>query len=108
MNPYDAARNLADSIKNSKEYLGFKMAKEKVYSIDSSKKMLDEMQAKVMEIQMMSMQGVDVSDEQINEVQKLQEVAILDENINNYFDNEMKLEQLMNDVSKIISEVVEI
>ncbi len=108
MNPYDAARNLADSIKKSNEYVDFKNSKEKVYSIASSKKMLDNLQEKVMELQMMSMQGLEVSDEQINNVQKMQEVAILDENIKDYFDKEMKLEQLMNDVSKIISEVVEI
>ena len=108
MKPYDAARHLADSIKKSNEYLDFKNSKEKVYSIASSKKMLDNLQEKVMELQMMSMQGIEVSDEQISNVQNLQEVAILDENIKDYFDKEMKLEQLMNDVSKIISEVVEI
>ncbi len=108
MNPYDAARKLAESIKGSEEYLSFKNAKEKVYSIPSSKKMLDDMQEKVMELQMLSMQGIEVSEEQISNVQKLQEVAILDENIKDYFDKEMRLEQLMNDVSKIISEVVEL
>ena len=108
MNPYDAARNLADSIKNSDEYIGFKSAKEKVYSIANSKQMLDNLQEKVMELQMLSMQGEEVSDEQISNVQRLQDEAILDENIKDYFDKEMRLEQLMNDVSKIISEVVEI
>ena len=108
MNPYDAARNLADSIKKSDEYISFKNAKEKVYSLESSKKMLDNMQERVMELQMLSMQGVEVTDEQIENVQKLQELAIQDTNIKDYFDKEMKLEQLMNDVSKIISEVVEI
>ncbi len=108
MNPYDAARNLADSIKASDEYKNFKTAKEKVYSIPESKKMLDNLQEKVMELQMMSMQGEEVSDEQINSVQKLQDIAVLDENIKKYFDSEMKLEQLMNEVSRIISEVVEV
>lgn len=108
MNPYDAARNLADSIKNSEEYKSFKSAKEKVYNIASSKEMLDKLQEKVMELQMMSMQGIEVSDEQVSNVQKLQDEAVLDENIKDYFNKEMKLEQLMNDVSKIISEVVEI
>ena len=108
MNPYDAARNLADSIKKSDEYINFKNSKDKVYSIESSKKMLDDLQEKVMELQMMSMQGTEVSDEQIENVQKLQEVAIQDENIKDYFEKEVRLEQLMNDVSKIISEVVEL
>lgn len=108
MNPQELARELAESIKASEEYLGFKSAKEKVYSIESSKKMLDNLQEKMMELQVMSMQGIEVSDEQINNIQRLQELALLDINIKDFFEKEMKLEQLMNDVSKIISEVVEI
>ena len=108
MSPHEAAKKLAESIKASEEYLSFKSAKENVYSIESSKKMLDNLQEKMMELQMMSMQGDEISDEQINNIQRQQEVALLDVNIKDYFEKEMKLEQLMNDVSKIISEVVEI
>ena len=67
---YDEANNLAKAIQESKEYLEYKKAKEKVTSNPEMKKKVDDFEKIRYDVQVMSFQGKDDPEK----MKKLQEM----------------------------------
>ena len=102
---YDQANILAKSIKESKEYLEYKKAKEDLKSNPEMKEKIDEFEKIRYEVQVMSFQG-EQDEEKQRKLQQLYQMLMQDTKIKEYFDIEVRFNIMLADVNKIISESV--
>lgn len=102
---YDEANNLAKAIQESKEYLEYKKAKEKVTSNPEMKKKVDDFEKIRYDVQVMSFQGKD-DPEKMKKLQEMYNILNQDKNIKEYFDIEVRFNIMLADVNRIISESV--
>lgn len=108
MNVYDAAHNLARAIKSSDEYKSYKNIHDDLYGDPKIKEMIEDFRNNAMEIQMAQMSGKEVDSSKMEQMKKLEEILMGDPKINEFFQWEMRFGQMMNDVNKILGEVLEI
>ncbi len=106
MQVYDTVNKLAQEIKESEEYINFKMAKEVLELNQELKKKISEFEMKRYEAQITAMQTGKEDQEKIKEAQELYSEIIEQEEARKYFDAELKFNILLGDVNKIISEAV--
>ncbi len=102
---YDEANNLAKAIQESKEYLEYKNAKEKVNSDVEMKKKIDDFEKIRYDVQVMSFQGKD-DPEKMKKLQDMYNILNQNKDIKEYFDIEVRFNIMLADVNKIISESV--
>ena len=102
---YDQANNLAKSIKESKEYLEYKKAKEDLKSNPEMKEKIDEFEKIRYEVQVMSFQG-EQDEEKQKKLQQMYQILMQDTKIKEFFDIEVRFNIMLADVNKIISESV--
>ena len=102
---YDQANILAKSIKESKEYLEYKKAKEDLKNNPEMKEKIDEFEKIRYEVQVMSFQG-EQDEEKQRKLQQLYQILMQDAKIKEYFDVEVRFNIMLADVNKIISESV--
>lgn len=102
---YDQANNLAKSIKESKEYLEYKKAKEDLKSNPEMKEKIDEFEKIRYEVQVMSFQG-EQDEEKQKKLQQMYQILMQDAKIKEFFDIEVRFNIMLADVNKIISESV--
>lgn len=102
---YDQANNLAKSIKESKEYLEYKKAKENLKSNPEMKEKIDEFEKIRYEVQVMSFQG-EQDEEKQKKLQQMYQILMQDAKIKEFFDIEVRFNIMLADVNKIISESV--
>ena len=103
---YDQANNLAKAIKESKEYLEYKKAKEEMESNPEMKKKIDEFEKIRYDVQVMSFQGEKQDEEKQKKLQQMYQILIQDKKIKEFFDIEVRFNIMLADVNKIISESV--
>ena len=103
---YDQANELAKSIKESKEFLEYKKAKEEVKSIPELKEKIDEFEKIRYETQVLSIQGEQQSEEKMKKLQELYQILMQNPKIKDYFDIEVRFNVMLADVNKIIGEAV--
>jgi len=108
MNVYDAAHTLAKSIKESTEYIDFVKYREIMESNNEVKKLLDEFQMKQVELQRKQVMGEELGDAEIQEAQNLFDAVNKVPNAKEYFAAEMKFNQMMGDVSKILADAMKV
>lgn len=106
MQVYDTANRLAQEIKDSEEYVNFKMAKQTINLNENLKKKIDEFEIARYEQQMSTMQTGKIDEEKIKKVQDLYRELIENIEAKKYFDAELKFNVMLGDVNKIISEAV--
>jgi len=106
MNVYDAAHSLAKAIKESDELTKFKELQAQMFAKEDIKSQFDNFQKLQMEIQTAQMMGQSVEEEKLKEAQSLFDLLQQDPITNQYFLAEMKLNQMMGDVTKIISDAM--
>ncbi len=106
MNVYDAAHSLAKAIKESDELTKFKELQAQMFAKEDIKSQFDNFQKLQIEIQTAQMTGQSVDEEKMKEAQSLFELIQQDQVANQYFLAEMKLNQMMGDVTKIISDAM--
>ena len=106
MNVYDTANKLAQEIKQSEEYLTYKMAKEAINLNVELKNKIDEFEKARYEAQIIALQTGKDNDEKMKHVQELYGQLIQNQEASKFFDAEMKFNILIADVNKIIGEVV--
>lgn len=106
MNVYDAAHSLAKAIKESDELAKFKSLQAQMFAKEDIKSQFDTFQKLQMELQTAQMTGQSVDEAKMKEAQELFEVIQKDPVANQYFLAEMKLNQMMGDVTKIISDAM--
>lgn len=108
MNVYDAAHNLARSIKDSNEYKEYMENHKKVLSNPKTKNIIEDFREKVTEMQMSQMSGKELDPSKTEEMEKLEEILMGNPVISEFFSAEMRFGQVMNDIYKILGDSIEI
>ena len=103
---YDQANNLAKSIKESKEYLEYKKAKEDLNSNPELKQKVDEFEKIRYDVQVMAFQGEKQDEEKQKKLQEMYQILMQDTKIKEFFDIEVRFNIMLADVNRIISESV--
>ncbi len=103
---YDQANELAKSLKESKEYLEYKKAKEEVKSVPELKEKIDEFEKIRYETQVLALQGEEQSEEKMKKLQELYQILMQNPKVKDYFDIEVRFNVMLADVNKIIGEAV--
>lgn len=106
MNVYEEAHSLERAIKESEEYKEFKRLKEKIDAEESLKKMMEDFHSKQLELQTKQMMGQEVTSEMMQSVQDLYQIIAKDLVAAEYLQAEMRFSVMMQDVYKILGEVV--
>lgn len=106
MQVYDTANRLASEIKESEEYINYKMAKQAINLNQELKNKIKEFEMARYEEQVTAMQTGKSDEEKIKKVQELYTNLIEQDEARRYFDAELKFNVLLGDVNKIISEAV--
>ena len=106
MQVYDTANRLAQEIKDSEEFINYKMAKQTINLNEELKKKINEFEMARYVEQMSTMQTGKIDEEKIKKVQDLYRELIENMEAKKYFDAELKFNVMLGDVNKIISESV--
>ena len=106
MQVYDTANRLASEIKNSEEYVNYKMAKQAINLNQELKNKIDEFEKARYEEQIEMMQTGKQDEEKMKKVQELYVELMERDEASRYFDAELKFNILIGDVNKIIAESV--
>ena len=106
MQVYDTANRLASEIKESEEYVNFKMAKQAINLNIELKKKLDEFEKARYDQQLEMLQTGKQDDEKMKRVQEIYAELIEQDEAKKYFDAELKFNVLIGDVNRIIAESV--
>ena len=106
MQVYDTANRLASEIKESEEYVNFKMAKQAINLNIELKKKLDEFEKARYDQQLEMLQTGKQDNEKMKRVQEIYAELIEQDEAKKYFDAELKFNVLIGDVNRIIAESV--
>lgn len=106
MNVYDTANKLAQELKQSEEYVNFKIAKETLNLNLDLKKKVEEFEVARYEAQITAMQTGKNDEEKTQKMQQLYIDLAENEDAKRYFDAEMKFNILFSDVNKIIGDAI--
>lgn len=106
MNVYDTANKLAEEIKSSEEYVGFKKSKTELENNIELKNKIKEFEQKRQQMQMLTIQGIEPTTEKAQEIQNMYTELLKDEKAKEYFETEMKFSVLIADVNKIIGDAI--
>ena len=107
MNVYDTVNKLAQEIKQSEEYVTYKMAKQAINLNIELKNKIEEFEKARYEAQIIALQTGKQDDDKMRLVQELYGELIQNEEASRFFDAEMKFNILIADVNKIIGQVVQ-
>lgn len=103
---YDSAHTLAHAIKDSEEFIKFRELESKVKGDDSLKSIIEDFQKRQLEMQAAQLQGLQPDEEKMAKLQELFSILSKDPTAAEYFQAEMRFNQLMTDVSKILGDVM--
>lgn len=106
MNVYDEAHNLERAIRQSEEYKQYMAVKAKVSENSDLDAMLKDFQSKQVAIQAKQMMGEEVQEDMIQTVQNLYGIIAKDPLAAEYLQCEMRFSLMMQDVYKILGEVI--
>ena len=106
MQVYDTANRLASEIKESEEYVNFKMAKQAINLNPDLKNKLDEFEKARYDQQLEMLQTGKQDNEKMKKVQEIYAELMEQEEAKKYFDAELKFNVLIGDVNRIIAESV--
>ena len=107
MNVYDTANQLAEEIKQSEEYVTYKMAKEAINLNFELKNKIDDFEKTRYEAQISALQTGKDDENKMRHVQELYGELIQNQEASRYFDAEMKFNILIADVNKIIGNAIQ-
>lgn len=106
MNVYDTANRLAQELKQSEEYINYKMAKETLNLNQELKKKIEEFEIARYEAQITTMQTGKNDEEKTKKMQELYLELIEEDDAKKFFDAEMKFNIMFSDVNKIIGDAI--
>ncbi|MDR3365279.1 MAG: YlbF family regulator [Clostridiales Family XIII bacterium] len=107
-NPYDKARELANSIRESQEYIGYLSAKEKASQNDELVSALNDYQEKQFELQKKTMLGEEIGQDVMGQMQNLYQILARDPAAADYLQAQIRFAMMVNDVYQTIGDVVKI
>lgn len=108
MNVYDSAHALASAIKESDDYKVYKELSDEIKTNESLTTMLKDFQTKQIMLQKSQIMGEPLDQSEVDKAQELYDVMTKDPKMEAYFESEMKISQILGDVSKIISDAMEL
>ena len=106
MNIYDTANQLAQEIKQSEEYVNYKMAKQALNLNTTLKEKMAQFEQKRYEIQLAVMQTGKQDEAQYKEMQDLYAELVEIDDAKKFFEAETKFNIVIADVNKIIGEAI--
>lgn len=106
MNVYDTVNRLATELKESEEYVNYKMAKETLSLKPDLKKKIQEFEDARYDAQISAIQTGKSDEEKTKKMQNLYIELIENEDAKRFFDTEMKFNILLADVNKIIGDAI--
>lgn len=106
MNVYEDAHNLARAIKASEEYKQFDALKKQVEAQPELDKMLKDFQKKQFDMQAKQLMGESVGSEVTQKIQELYSIVATNPLAAEYLQAEMRFSLMMNDVYKILGDVI--
>lgn len=106
MNIYDTANRLASEIKQSEEYVNYKMAKEALNLKPKLKEKMKEFESARYEVQINQMQTGKQDEEKLNKMKELYAKLIEIDEAKKFFDAETTFNILITDVNKIIGDAI--
>lgn len=106
MKVYDEVNNLAQAIKESKEYIEYRDIRKEVFSDAELKAKVEEFEKIRYEEQLLAMQGEKQSDEKMAKLQELYTILVQNDKVKEYFDKEVRFNVMMADVNKTIGEAI--
>lgn len=106
MNVYDTANQLATEIRQSEEYINYKMAREALALNPDLKKKIGEFEVARYDAQLTQMQTGKEDVEKTNKMKDLYAELIQIDDAKKYFNAEMKFNIVLADINKIIGEAV--
>lgn len=106
MNVYDTANRLAQELKQSEEYVNYKMAKETLNLKPDLKKKIQEFEEARYDAQITAMQTGKNDEEKTKKMQQLYIELIENEEAKKFFEAETKFNIVFADVNKIIGDAI--
>ena len=106
MNVYDTANKLSQEIKQSEEYMNYKMAKQTLNLNTELIDKINEFEKIRYEVQLAAMQTGKTDEEKYKKMQDMYTELIQIDEVKKYFDAEMKFNIVIADVNKIIGEAI--
>lgn len=106
MNIYDTANRLAQEIKQSEEYMNYKMAKQALNLNTNLKEKMAQFEQKRYETQLNAMQTGKQDEKMFKEMQDMYSELIEIEDAKKFFEAETKFNIVIADVNKIIGEAI--
>lgn len=106
MNVYEDAHNLARAIKASEEYKQFDALKKQVEAQPELDKMLKDFQKKQFDMQAKQLMGESAGPEVTQKIQELYRIVATNPLAAEYLQAEMRFSLMMNDVYKILGDVI--
>ncbi len=106
MNIYDTANKLAQELKQSEEYVNYKMAKETLNLNPELKKKIEKFETARYEAQIVAMQTGKNDEEKTKKVQQLYIELFENQDAARFFEAETKFNIVLADVNKIIGDAV--
>ncbi len=107
MNPYDRAHELARAIRESEPFRAMRSAKVKIDPDSQAKRMLTDFHIKQFEFESKRLMGQEPTAAEQESLQKLYEILQLHNSVRDYLLGEYQLGVLMQDVQKILSDVLQ-
>lgn len=106
MNIYDTANRLAQELKQSEEYVNYKMAKETLNLKPDLKKKIQEFEEARYDAQITAMQTGKNDEEKTKKMQQLYIELIENDDAKRFFEAETKFNIVFADVNKIIGDAI--
>ena len=107
MNVYDTANRLAQEIKQSEEYINYKMAKQALDLNRDLKEKMAKFEKERYDAQILMMQTGKQDEEKYKKVQQLYSELIEIDDAKKFFEAETKFNIIIADVNKIIGEAIQ-
>lgn len=106
MDTYNKMHDLVRAIKNSEEYKAFKNSKEAIDANPKNKQMLEDFRKKQVKIQAMQIDGDNVPDEKMQQLDNMYKALLSIADISLFLEAEYTFNKLMNDLFKILSDEI--
>lgn len=98
------AEDLAEAIVDSEEYGKLKEKEEIMVEDEDAKSMLDNLNAKYQQVQMMQQNGKQITEDQKQELQMMEKKMKKNDKISDFYEAQEHFNQLMNSVNQVISQ----
>lgn len=103
----ESANALEQALRESEEFKALKEAYDAVMSDDIAKRMFDDFRTTQIELQQKQMQGLEITEEEVEKARKVVETVQQHEQISNLMAEEQRVNDLINEVSRTITKPLE-